>query len=443
MVRNYKRKRIEPAPSENNYANAIQAVAGGMGLRKAAAVYGVKHNTLFYRIKTTESKVAAEERGETVANRLEYSSIYSTSQVFTTTEEELLVKSGWMTKELFMKVLLHIKLHTNCSPGSPILIIMDNHETYCSLEAILYAKENGMVLLTFPPHTSHRLQPLDVTVYSPFKSRYAVALNDWIISNPGKAATIRDLAMIVNVAYQSTFTIKNIIEWFRKTGIWPLNKLIFSDNDYDCAFVTDQSEVTELQTEKRTPPDNIENQTPNIRLATMSNETPSTSKGMLLDTPTNSPSVNCIAPPHVTPEDIRPLPKAPIRKQSVLKRKTIRSRLLTESPEKNKIEEETVNRERKKKLVEERKLRKDLLLLNKRLNRERKKKLVEERKLRKDLLLLNKRLKAKTDYEGSSEESEIEMVYAESDGSLSFCEESTSEDDTSSGTEFLIGDYVS
>ncbi|KAK9694883.1 CENP-B N-terminal DNA-binding domain [Popillia japonica] len=268
MVRNYKRKRIEPAPSENNYANAIQAVAGGMGLRKAAAVYGVKHNTLFYRIKTAESKVAAEER-----------------------------------------------------------------------------------------------------------------------------------------------------EGFRKTGIWPLNKLIFSDNDYDCAFVTDQSEVTELQTEKRTPPDNIENQTPNIRLATMSNETPSTSKGMLLDTPTNSPSVNCIAPPHVTPEDIRPLPKAPIRKQSVLKRKAIRSRVLTESPEKNKIEEETVNRERKKKLV-------------------------EERKLRKDLLLLNKRLKAKTDYEGSSEESEIEVVYAESDGSLSFCQESTSEDATSSGTEFLIGDLV-
>ncbi|KAK9703616.1 CENP-B N-terminal DNA-binding domain [Popillia japonica] len=60
MVRNYKRKRIEPAPSENNYANAIQAVAGGMGLRKAAAVYGVKH-LLFYRIKTAESKVAAEE----------------------------------------------------------------------------------------------------------------------------------------------------------------------------------------------------------------------------------------------------------------------------------------------------------------------------------------------------------------------------------------------
>ncbi|KAK9703621.1 hypothetical protein QE152_g29243 [Popillia japonica] len=66
----------------------------------------------------------------------------------------------------------------------------------------------------------------------------------------------------------------------------------------------------------------------------------------------------------------------------------------------------------------------------------------QERKLRKDLLLLNKRLKAKTDYEGSSEESEIEVVYTESDGSLSFCQESTSEDDTSSGTEFLIGDLV-
>ena len=46
----------------------------------------------------------------------------------------------------------------------PILLIMDNHETHMSLAAVDLAKANEIVLLTIPPHTSHRLQPLDRTV---------------------------------------------------------------------------------------------------------------------------------------------------------------------------------------------------------------------------------------------------------------------------------------
>lgn len=41
---------------------------------------------------------------------------------------------------------------------------MDNHETHVSIQAITKAKENGIVLLTIPPHTSHKLQPLDMGV---------------------------------------------------------------------------------------------------------------------------------------------------------------------------------------------------------------------------------------------------------------------------------------
>ncbi len=39
-----------------------------------------------------------------------------------------------------------------------------------SLKAVTTAKENGVVMLTLPPHTSHRSQPLDKTVYGPLKT---------------------------------------------------------------------------------------------------------------------------------------------------------------------------------------------------------------------------------------------------------------------------------
>ena len=53
-----------------------------------------------------------------------------------------------------------------------VLIIFDNHESHISIDSINLAKGNGIVLLIFPPHTSHKLQPLDRTVYGPFKKYY-------------------------------------------------------------------------------------------------------------------------------------------------------------------------------------------------------------------------------------------------------------------------------
>lgn len=65
--------------------------------------------------------------------------------------------SGWMTNELFMDVLNHLIKHTNCTKDSPILLITDNHERHCHLNATLLARGNGIIILTIPPHCSHRL----------------------------------------------------------------------------------------------------------------------------------------------------------------------------------------------------------------------------------------------------------------------------------------------
>lgn len=73
-------------------------------------------------------------------------------------------QSGWMTANIFVKVLQHIQKYTSCNTENKILIIMDNHETHISLEAILYSRANGIVLLSFPPHCTHQMQPLDKAI---------------------------------------------------------------------------------------------------------------------------------------------------------------------------------------------------------------------------------------------------------------------------------------
>lgn len=140
--------------------------------------------------------------------------------------------SGWMTGDLFISVLEHIKNHTNCSTENKILLLLDNHESHTTVKAINFCRDNGIVMLSFPPHTSHKLQPLDVGVYGPFKSFCSVAFNDWMTSNPGKTITIRQIAHLTKVAFQNAFTQLNITKSFEKPGLWPLNQLAFREDEF-------------------------------------------------------------------------------------------------------------------------------------------------------------------------------------------------------------------
>ena len=95
-------------------------------------------------------------------------------------------KSGWINVAIFPDYLTHVVQNTRCTKEMPILLIMDNHETHMSLAAVDLAKANGIVLLTIPPHTSHRLQQLDRTVYGPLKNAYPVAMDGCMRSHPGR-----------------------------------------------------------------------------------------------------------------------------------------------------------------------------------------------------------------------------------------------------------------
>ncbi|KAI4809047.1 hypothetical protein KUCAC02_017962 [Chaenocephalus aceratus] len=63
-------------------------------------------------------------------------------------------KSGWMNEDAFLIFLKHFIRHTNCSTDHPVLLILDNHESHISLKSVTIAKENGVIMLTLPPHTA-------------------------------------------------------------------------------------------------------------------------------------------------------------------------------------------------------------------------------------------------------------------------------------------------
>ena len=140
--------------------------------------------------------------------------------------------SGWMTKEDFLEFMKHFKKHAMPSKSNPKLLLLDNHESHLSIPVLNFAKNNGITMLSFPPHTSHKLQPLDRSVYGPFKSYLGSAQAAWLRNHPGQRMTIHDIPGIVNIALPKANTPTNIMNGFKKCGISPYNKDIFEDHEF-------------------------------------------------------------------------------------------------------------------------------------------------------------------------------------------------------------------
>jgi len=83
--------------------------------------------------------------------------------------------------------------------------------------------KSGIDLLTFPSHTTHALQPLNVSYFKPFKVAFRAFRDRWTLSHVGKVLGKADLAAWVSWALKKALTKENITSGFRATGIYPLN----------------------------------------------------------------------------------------------------------------------------------------------------------------------------------------------------------------------------
>lgn len=91
----------------------------------------------------------------------------------------------------------HFIKHVKPSVEYPILLLLDNHSSHLCIKTLDLAKSNWIIIISFPPHCSHKLQPLDVSVFGPFKKYLSSAQDGWLRSNPGRTMTIYDIPKIV------------------------------------------------------------------------------------------------------------------------------------------------------------------------------------------------------------------------------------------------------
>ncbi|KAK4321956.1 hypothetical protein Pmani_007266 [Petrolisthes manimaculis] len=279
----------------------------------------------------------------------------------------ILHPSGWMNGDCFVQTLQHLHEKSGSSVENKILLIMDNAECHMNFHVVEFAIKHGIVIVTLPPHTTDKLQPLDASTPS------------------------------------------NILNGFRATGIWPLNELIFPEEAFVGAQVTERPappeefvvEVTRTPSDGSTsdgeeqttishgsqvvdlPEDDPDDPTPGPSTTMAPTPGPSTTVAptpgpstTVAPTPGPSPSkficptqpslpapiTTMLATPSpsrptsqsspITPESIRPFPKAAPRPYGK-GRKRVRACILTENEEA--ISDLRVKAEKKQKLEEKKK----------------------------------------------------------------------------------------
>ena len=221
-----------------------------------------------------------------------------------------------MTKELFVEVFNHFLKFMNASKSNSALLVMDNHRSHLLVALVNAARDHGVTILTFSPNCSHRLQPLDVSVYGPFKSCYNSACQSWMLSNPGCPLTTYNLASLSASSFYRAFTPSNIAAGFKKTGIYPFDDHIFSDDMFLPSLVSDQA----------VPQQEVDEPNDANLPAPITHDTDDVAGTSGTD---------------VTPETVRPYPKV-VPREKYINRKRMKSAIITDSPVISK--EKSINR---------------------------------------------------------------------------------------------------
>lgn len=136
---------------------------------------------------------------------------------------------GYMDTELFKLWVTKQVIPETGHVQKPILLILDGHGSHMDIDMIDILVENDIHLYRLPPHTTNILQPLDLAVFRPLKTRFSNITNMVKLASLGSGN--KNFTALFKVAFEDAMSIGTIKNGFRKCGIYPLNPDAIDKND--------------------------------------------------------------------------------------------------------------------------------------------------------------------------------------------------------------------
>jgi hypothetical protein len=131
---------------------------------------------------------------------------------------------GWTSHAISLDWLTKIFIPRTKTVGNrPRLLIVDGHGSHCAEEFMVQCYKHNIHLLFLPPHASHVLQPLDLSVFSPLKAAYRRELGKLIYKDDDTPVGKRGFLQCYAKARQAGLAEKNVLAGWKATGLWPVN----------------------------------------------------------------------------------------------------------------------------------------------------------------------------------------------------------------------------
>jgi hypothetical protein len=129
--------------------------------------------------------------------------------------------NGWTDNKTGLEWLQHFDQHTRRRRrGVYRMLVLDGHESHVNAEFEDYCKENKIVALCLPAHSSHLTQPLDIGCYSVLKKMYGAEIERFIKARITHI-TKPEFFLAFKAAFHRTFTQENVLGGFRGSGLIP------------------------------------------------------------------------------------------------------------------------------------------------------------------------------------------------------------------------------
>ncbi|KAK9692843.1 DDE superfamily endonuclease [Popillia japonica] len=118
--------------------------------------------------------------------------------------------NGWTSGEVFLNWIHFFIEQVRPTTNKKVQLLLDNHESHKYYPALEYATKNNVLILSLAPHTTYKMQPMDVAIYGPLKTHFESAVNIFQKSHPGRIIKQYDVSRLP----------------------WPVNRHAFGDEHF-------------------------------------------------------------------------------------------------------------------------------------------------------------------------------------------------------------------
>jgi hypothetical protein len=160
--------------------------------------------------------------------------------------------NGWTNDKLGLEWIQHFHENTKYCKGKWRLLIFDGHGSHQTAEFRDFCLQNYILTLCMPAHTSHILQPLDVSCFGPLKKAYGSQIENKMRLGINHI-TKEEFLPTFHTAHRQVMTMENITSGFKATGLAPFDPQIVLDDLGPVIQATPSPRSSQVSWDPKTP----------------------------------------------------------------------------------------------------------------------------------------------------------------------------------------------